>query len=180
MLIIRIILFFNLLTVTGFCLGQNRAAQRREDHEELVLDSNLPSQLREFYGDSSISSGYLINKDLNPFYLRGDFDGDRKMDYALSIVDRKTKKKGIVIYHTGTKKYFLLGAGVKIQDGYDRDDLDWMDAWTVYDKENVEQGVTSAKPPKLKGEAIYAEKLESSSGIICWDGKGYRWYQQGD
>jgi hypothetical protein len=28
--------------------------------------------------------------------------------------------------------------------------------------------------------AILAEKQESASGLIFWDGKQYRWYQQGD
>jgi hypothetical protein len=32
----------------------------------------------------------------------------------------------------------------------------------------------------LKGEAILVVKLESSSGLIYWDGKKYQWYQQGD
>jgi hypothetical protein len=30
------------------------------------------------------------------------------------------------------------------------------------------------------GEAIMAEKSESASGLIYWDGKRWRWYQLGD
>jgi hypothetical protein len=55
-----------------------------------------------------------------------------------------------------------------------------MDAWKIYGKKEVEQGVGEITKLKLKGEAILAFKLESSSGIIYWDGKEYRWYQQGD
>ena len=58
--------------------------------------------------------------------------------------------------------------------------MDWMDAWHVCGKNEIEQAVTDQKPPKLIGEAIYAFKLESLSGIIYWDGKEYKWYQQGD
>jgi hypothetical protein len=67
-----------------------------------------------------------------------------------------------------------------IRDGYDLDDMNWMDAWQVYYKKDVGLGVGETKLLKLKGEAIYAGKLESSSGLIYWDGKEYRWYQQGD
>ncbi len=55
-----------------------------------------------------------------------------------------------------------------------------MDAWKVYDKKDVGIGVGETRKLVLKGEAILAMKLESSSGIIYWDGKQYRWYQQGD
>ena len=44
--------------------------------------------------------------------------------------------------------------------------MDWMDAWHVCGKNEIEQAVTDQKPPKLIGEAISAFKLESSSGII--------------
>ncbi len=67
-----------------------------------------------------------------------------------------------------------------IRDGYDADDMNWLDAWKVYDKKDVEPGVGETKKIKLKGEAIEVFKLESSSGLIYWDGKEYRWYQQGD
>jgi hypothetical protein len=48
------------------------------------------------------------------------------MDYALAIVEIKTKKKGILIYHPATKKDFVLGAGKMIPGGYKRDDVGWM------------------------------------------------------
>ena len=131
-------------------------------------------------GHYCIKTNYKINKDLNPFYLRGDFNGDKKIDYALAVIESKTGKKGILIYHPATKTFFKLGAGKRIPNGYLSDDMDWMDAWHICGKDEIGQGVTDEKPPKLIGEAIYAFKLESSSGIIYWDGKEYRWYQQGD
>ena len=91
----------------------------------------MPDELRDFYDQENIRTTYKINKDLNPFYLRGDFDGDKKIDYAFAVIEIKTDKKGILIYHLGTKMYFTLGAGQVIRDGYKSDDMNWMDAWKV-------------------------------------------------
>ena len=140
----------------------------------------MPDDLYTLFNQDDIKKNYTINKELNPFFLRGDFNGDKKIDYALAVIELKTNKKGILIYHPATKTVFRLGAGKQIPNGYNLDDMNWMDAWHVYDKKEIEQGVTGQKPPKLIGEAIYAFKLESSSGIIYWDGKEYKWYQQGD
>lgn len=166
-----------ILATTIYSWGQNR---EQADYINLVWNSNMPDDLQGFYNQEKIQTTYKINKDLNPFYLRGDFDGDEKMDYALAVIEIKTEKKGILIYHLGTKKYFTLGAGKMIREGYGSDNMNWMDAWKVYDKTEVELGVGETKKIKLKGEAIEADKLESSSGLIYWDGKEYRWYQQGD
>ena len=175
---LTIILVFSIATIT--CWGQTNELKEKEDQTQFVFDSNLPDNLYDFYRQEKIKNVFKVNRDLNPFYLRGDFDGDKKMDYALAVVEIKTGKKGLLIYHSGTKKYFTLGAGTIIRDGYESDDMDWMNAWEVSDEKMVEQGVTDLKPPRLIGEAILAQKLESSSGLIYWDGKEYRWYQQGD
>lgn len=143
-----------------------------------IFESNLPDELYSFYNKDILSS-YKINKVLNPFYLRGDFNGDGNMDYALAIIEIESNKKGILIYHTETKNHFFVGAGTKISNS-NGDDYSWMDAWKVYDKKEVGIGVGETQKLILNSEAILAMKLESSSGIIYWDGKEYRWYQQGD
>jgi hypothetical protein len=172
---LTIILILTIPTIYG--RGQEREEQA--DYIRLVWVSNMPDDLADFYNQEKIKTTYKINKSLNPFYLRGDFNGDKKVDYALAVIESTTDKKGILIYHPATKKYFLAGAGKAIPNGHG-DDYQWMDAWEVSDEKIVGQGVTDLKPPKLIGEAIVVQKLESSSGIIYWDGKEYRWYQQGD
>lgn len=146
---------------------------------QFAFESNLPDNLLDFYKQEQINKVYTINRDLNPFYLRGDFNGDKEADYALAVVESKTSKKGFIIYHTSNKKHFVIGAGGSMPGGYG--DNYWMvDAWEVLDEKVVGQGVIELKPPKLIGEAIRVQKLESSSGLIYWDGKQYRWFQQGD
>jgi hypothetical protein len=62
---------------------------------------------------------------VNPFYLRGDFDGDGKIDLAVLVDQRSTGKSGIAIIHGVRSKVTILGAGVGIGSG--GDDFEWMD-----------------------------------------------------
>jgi len=142
-----------------------------ENYKAFVYQSNLPEEIYHFYDQANIRAIYAIRTDLNPFYLRGDFDGDKKHDYALSIVDRKTNKKGILMCHTGTKTHYIIGAGKSLSDGKGGDDYYWMEAWKVYVNKDVGIGAGETTKITLKGEGILATKLESASGIIYWTGK---------
>ncbi len=151
-----------------------------DEDKVFIFQSNLPNELDHFYNQETIKANYSIRTDLNPFYLRGDFDGDNKQDYALSIVEKKTEKIGILVYHSGTKIHYIIGAGKSLSNGSGGDDFNWMGAWKVYVSKDVGIGVGETDKITLKGEAILAIKLESVSGIIYWTGKEYKWYQQGD
>ncbi|MFM7855220.1 MAG: hypothetical protein ACKO96_25640 [Flammeovirgaceae bacterium] len=139
----------------------------------------LPEDLKGFYEQEKIKSLFELNTVMNPFYLRGDFDGDKKADYVFAVTERKTGKGGMIIYHPTLKNYFVIGAGVEVSNR-PGDDYGWMNAWEVFCKKEVEKGVGEAGTIKLKGDAILVLKLESSSGLIYWDGKKYQWCQQGD
>src|SRR5688500_17705657 len=157
-----------ILTFATFtCWGQTKEQKEKEEQLQFMFDSNRPDNLYDFYNQEKIRTTYKINRDLNPFYLRGDFDGDKKIDYVLAVIESKSDKKGILLYHSGTKKYFLAGAGKSIPNGHG-DDYSWMDAWEVSDEKTIGQGTTDLKPPKLIGEPILIQKLESSSGLIYW------------
>jgi hypothetical protein len=47
-----------------------------------------------------------------------------------------------------------------------------MDAWRVADRDRL--------PAASKGDGLVVEKAEAASALIWWDGKRYRWSQQGD
>jgi hypothetical protein len=134
------ILILTLATIA--CWGQTKEQKEKEDRIGFVFDSNLPDDLYDFYNQEEIRTTYKINRDLNPFYLRGDFNGDKKTDYALAVIESTTDKKGILIYHATTKKYYLAGAGKSIPNGHG-DDYPWMDAWEVSDEKIIEQGGTA-------------------------------------
>ena len=91
-----------ILTIPTLTIGQ----VKNDEHETFVFESNLPTELRDLY-EQKIKPAYSIRTDLNPFYLKGDFDGDKIQDYAISDVEKKSDKKGILIYHSGTKTNLL-------------------------------------------------------------------------
>lgn len=115
---------------------------------------------------------------LNPFYQRGDFDGDGRPDYAVLVRHPSSGKRGIAFVHGRDRSVHVVGAGKAAAAG--GDDFRWMDAWRVFDRGPVERGVAEGGPPTLRVDALHVEKTESASAIIWWDGKRYRWYQQGD
>jgi hypothetical protein len=127
---------------------------------------------------SGLGKSLVFDARLNPFCHRGDFDGDGKSDFAALVKERSSAKVGIAFFHRGTGRVYVVGAGRNIP-GHG-DDLEWMDAWIVFDKGKVEQGATDHPPPTLKGDALLIFKTEAGSAILWWTGRGYRWYQQGD
>ena len=70
-----------------------------------------------------------------------------------------------------------LGAGVGI--GNAGDDFEWMDSWQLYSKTRAAHGAGETSFPHLRGEASLAEKSESGSALIYWNGKRYLSPQQG-
>ena len=113
---------------------------------------------------------------MNPFYLRGDFNGDGKIDVADLVKQRSTGKIGIAIINGATNKVTILGAGTAIGNG--GDDFEWMDSWEIYSKADRIASGTSV--PKLRGDALLVSKSEAASALIYWNGKRYIWRQQGD
>ena len=87
-----------ILTIPTLTIGQ----VRNDEHETFVFESNLPTEVRDLY-EQKIKPAYAIRTDLNPFYLKGDFDADKIQDYAISVVEKKSDKKGILIITRGQK-----------------------------------------------------------------------------
>jgi hypothetical protein len=140
---------------------------------------SIPEFVHEKFDASGLSKKFVISYALNPFYQSGDFDGDGKLDVALLVKNKVSGKVGVVIIPSGARPAVILGAGTQWMND-PRYDFNWMDAWQIYPKGPVEEGVGEGNPPILKGDAILAIKMESASGLIYWTGAAYRWYQQGD
>ena len=142
---------------------------------------NIPNEILHTVELGPFAQSYTLDGSLNPFYLRGDFDGDGKADYALRIKSKGDNASGIAIWISSLHKLVVIGAGVQFKvSGSVVSNVDFLNTWQVYGKRSVERGVESGPPPRLLGEAILAGKRESGSGIIYWNGKSFAWYQQGD
>jgi len=128
--------------------------------------SSLPGWVKESVTKGDPASHYAVCLCLNPFYQRGDFDGDGRADYAVLVTNRRDGKRGILIVHQRDHSVHVIGAGHPLGAG--GDDFKWMDAWRVADR----------SPSKSDG--LVVEKTEAASALIWWDGKRYRWSQRGD
>jgi hypothetical protein len=135
----------------------------------------IPELIDRAFATGSLAKKYELSYRMSPFYLRGDFDGDRKVDLAALVSERSTGKLGIAIIHGATDMVTILGAGTAIGNG--GDDFEWMDSWEIYSKDQVAKGTSV---PKLHGDALLMSKSEAASALIYWNGKRYVWLQQGD
>ncbi|MCX8490762.1 MAG: hypothetical protein ORN54_06810, partial [Cyclobacteriaceae bacterium] len=82
-----LILTIATLTCWGQTIEEKEKEKEKEERLQFVFDSNLPDNLYDFYNQEKIRTTYKINRDINPFYLRGDFNGDKKIDYALAVIE---------------------------------------------------------------------------------------------
>lgn len=116
--------------------------------------------------------GLVMNGDLNPFYLSGDFDGDGKLDFAVQV--NRAESKGILICISSRKAPILVGAGSStIWPASQK----WrFDAWSIVPKESSEV----SRPPKARHDAILLDVKEAASGLLYWDGTELRWEQLTD
>jgi len=136
---------------------------------------DIPESVKRAIANRAFAKNYDVSFHLNPFYLRGDFSGDRKTDVAVLVKQRSTGKLGIAIINRVTDKVTVLGAGTAIGNG--GDDFDWMDSWEIYSKDRI---ASETRVPKSRGDALLVSKSEAASALIYWNGKRYVWHQQGD
>jgi hypothetical protein len=139
---------------------------------------DIPEPIQRAITNGSLAKNYDPSFRMNPFYLRGDFNGDGKIDVAVLVKQRSTGKLGIAIVHGATDKVTILGAGVGIGNG--GDDFEWMDSWQVYSKGHAAREADETNVPHLRADALLVGKSEAASALIYWNGKRYVWLQQGD
>jgi hypothetical protein len=143
--------------------------------QAIAQHDDIPETVKRAIANGSLAKKYELSYRMNPFYLRGDFNGDGKADVAVLAKQRSTGKVGIAIINGATDKVTVVGAGNAIGNG--GDDFEWMDSWRVYSKGNA---ASRASVPKLRGDALLVSKSEAASALIYWNGKRYVWLQQGD
>jgi hypothetical protein len=150
----------------------------QQSEKEWAQQQNIPPEIIDAFNHAHYDSMYTISFHINPFYLRGDFNGDNIIDCAVLVKNKSTGTIGIAIVDGRKKSIIILGAGKSVRKGLE--DFNWMDAWYVFPKGPTYQGTDEAPPPKLIGDALWVAKLESSSAFIYWSQNKYLWYQTGD
>ena len=150
------------------------------DDQNVLIE---PREIRRCLKDNKIKN-LIFDINVKPYYLRGNFDGDKKPDYAI-VMQKSVGGIGGVVICAGNGSIHLLGSGITggksfsnmQQDSFTPDNsVNWM----VYTKEEVAEledmgGVNAPWPvPKIDEEAI-ALIYEDGIALIYWDGKNFKW-----
>jgi hypothetical protein len=122
-----------------------------------------------------------VNTATNPYYLRGDFDGDGRTDYAVAVNGRTTRRNGVFVC-SGQGKVFILGADQPLKPPFSDmpDDNFFAPNWSVYSKAETralgrfKSGDVPVLPRRILGETI-AMIWEDGIALIYWDGRAFKW-----
>lgn len=161
-----VLAFIVQICVTSTCLAQVVAP-------EVQLPNWAAKQLTGLAKSQFIE----ISLRINPFVLRGDFDGDGRTDLAVMIKNTKSKKEGIAFLFSGAHKPIIVGAGQDFGNG--GDDFSWLDLWYVEDKATHQRGYYE-KAVTLNADGLVVAKAESASALIYFRAGKLVWQQQGD
>src|ERR1700754_3743565 len=138
----------------------------------------LPDWADKCFKKNELDMRYERRAFIKPAYLEADFNGDGLQDIACLVIEKHTKKKGVIVIHRGSNNYFVFGAGAKFGNG--SDDFKWAGGWKVYKDRityetlfNKEGDMSGSKKIKLQRPALYIYDLEdgqpNSGGIIYWN-----------
>lgn len=150
----------------------------------------IPAWFLKEFAELKLNQKYSIINQAKPAFLRADFNGDKKEDIAVQIIDIKTKKKGILIINAVSYKPFVFGAGLKFK-GENYDNTNWLNGWRINNNKIVYEArftpdgdMMPGRKIKIKYPSIYAYSLEDGeeyAGIlIYWNGANYITIHQGE
>jgi hypothetical protein len=182
---------FVLLGVICFVLAciafwQNEPVTGQEKKDEQPIQKRVPDDLTDnmiapSFVDECFDKNKWLIKEItipdvplhNPYFVRGDFDGDRTIDYAVIVESRKNNREGLLVcFRNKETKAMLLGLDPQNPPPF------WLLMnWDVETLEEVSK-ITDAEGKSIKikpkGESIVM-KGEDWLGIVYWDGTMFRW-----
>jgi hypothetical protein len=132
-----------------------------------------PEGITKCTNRDSFSTLYERFVHTNPAYLRGDFDGDRRIDYAFAIKSKTDGSEGVAICDA-KRKLTILGAGSKPAFSDVPGDHFLTDWIVVGPSETHELEREISTQVRLKADALYFV-WEDGVGLIYWDGRKYMW-----
>ena len=153
----------------------------------ILYDWIIPDQVRKCLtnGSKRAKTQLRPNMESNPFYLRGDFDGDGQMDLAVAVRGHGEEEIGVVLC-AGSFNITVLGSiakGVFFSDI--PGDRIMSLGWCVLRKAEILDILASNNPrrhdsirrkiPVIRGEMLFFPAEDGMGMIYFLDGR-YRWY----
>jgi hypothetical protein len=152
--------------------------------------TTIPTWFQDSFKRKGLDKKYTISTFLQPSFLQADFNSDATQDIAVTVTEKTTNRKGILLIHNRTDAHFLFGAGISFGSG--GNDFTWADKWMLYQKKTAQEtrfdktsgDITGSKTRQLAHPGILIENHEDGAplagGIIYWNGKTYSWIHQGE
>ncbi len=151
------------------------------DSEKLADNKLSPTAVQNCLPKVKIDEPIDFDLTVNPFYLRLDFDSNKKIDYAIRIIGKVSKNEGLLICLDGETPYvFGKLAKSKLPLTDIEGDNFLMDNWDVVTKEEIKSAPTYSPNGKkkeganAKGEALVLAFPVDGVQYIYWDGKTFR------
>ena len=169
---------FSLLLLLAFSPATFLKAQSQQNANTIFASPSL-MKLQEKLKSKALT----INTSKNPFYLRGDFNGDKVMDLAVLVFNQKNEKGLIIAHGNSERTYYIVneraeaqaGADLRIPFGVGGAEFFWHALTNGEAIEHLKSNYRDSfkKGTKVVGEAISYGKMEGFGGVIYWDGKQY-------
>ena len=126
---------------------------------------------------------YPVWREMNPFFLRGDFNGDGQLDLAFWVTEKSSGQTGVAIVHSTLDTLYLYGAGKPGPRGEGRGLEFGVDAWHILPVGSVEShpfgnipeiGLKDGVPFRFERETLEFVQT-GKSAFVCYWAKGRYW-----
>jgi len=138
---------------------------------------HVPEEIRHCLTASGLRQKFEVIGALNPFYLRGDFDGDGSVEPAILIKNRSSSKEGILVCLQDGSAAKVLGASTQFHLASGSvDDLKFED-WEVRTELRAVPKPTAEEDWLLKSRSDKILLIwRGASGLVYWRGNQFRYY----
>jgi hypothetical protein len=126
------------------------------------LIANTPPDLLEALQRQNLSAEDLGGAGARPFYLRGDFDGDKRPDYAVSLPRAGFDELRLAV---------VWGKVTRDLTWLPDDALHRPQVWYVHDRRRkLPAAPAGTSAPRLRGDAIALSDLDARTLFVHWTG----------
>ena len=127
---------------------------------------------------------FPVLREVNPFYIRADFNGDGNQDLAFWVQNSETRERGVAIVHSTLDQLYIFGAGEPRPDPLsETSNQVFVDGWHLIPIGRIEShpytdvpeiGVRSGEPFAFERETLEFVHFQKSAFVFYW-AKGQYW-----